>query len=62
MSNQQLSKESTAIAVLAGIFTGFCTDLHKDDIIRTVILAALGAVVSFTVSSLLHEIKHRLKR
>jgi len=61
MNNQSAGTSSWFAAILAGALTGFYNALNKHDIVRTIILAVIGALVSFAVSSLLNEIKKRFK-
>ena len=44
---------STKINTAGGIFLSVVPNLHSDDILRTVVLAAIGATVSFIISMLL---------
>ena len=61
MNNQSAGTSSWFAAILAGALTGFYNALNKYDIIRTIILAIIGALVSFAASTLLNEIKKRFK-
>ena len=61
MNDQTPNTSSLFAAILAGALTGFYNAINKYDIIRTIILAIIGALVSFAVSSLLNEIKKRFK-
>jgi uncharacterized membrane protein YbjE (DUF340 family) len=44
---------STAIGTAGGTFLSVLPNLHSEDILKTVILATLGAIVSFIISLLL---------
>ena len=61
MNNQTTGTSSWFAAILAGALTGFYNALNKYDIVRTITLAVIGALVSFAVSSLLKELKKRFK-
>ena len=41
---------STVIGTAGGTFLSFLPNLHSEDVLKTVILAALGAIVSFSIS------------
>jgi hypothetical protein len=47
---QLLNSSPTVHGAVGGTFTGFLVNLNSGDLLRTSVLAALGAVVSFTVS------------
>jgi len=51
----------TLIGTVGGTFLSIVPNIESEDIARTVILAAVGAVVSFTISLLLKSLnkKHR---
>jgi hypothetical protein len=44
---------STVIGTAGGTFLSVLPNLHSEDILKTVILATLGAIVSFIISLLL---------
>ena len=44
---------STKINTAGGIFLSIVPNLHSEDILKTVVLAAIGAIVSFIISMLL---------
>jgi hypothetical protein len=44
---------STVIGTAGGTFLSVVPNLHSEDVLKTIILAALGAVVSFLISLLL---------
>jgi mannitol-specific phosphotransferase system IIBC component len=50
-----------AIGTAGGTFLSVLSNIHSADIIKTVLLAALGAIVSFTISLLLKRVikKHK---
>jgi hypothetical protein len=52
---------STKINTAGGIFLSVLPNLHSDDILRTVVLAAVGAIVSFIVSVLLRMMLKKRK-
>ena len=51
----------TLIGTVGGTFLSIIPNIQSADILRTVVLAAIGAVVSFTISLLLKSIikKHK---
>ena len=44
---------STAIGTAGGTFLSVLPNLHSEDVLKTIILATLGAIVSFLISLLL---------
>jgi hypothetical protein len=44
---------STAIGTAGGTFLSVLPNLHSEDVLKTIILATLGAIVSFTISLVL---------
>ena len=52
---------STITATLAGVLLGLYNALDLDEFLNTVLLAAIGAVVSFAVSSLLNALTKKRK-
>lgn len=55
------SNNPTLIGTAGGTFLSIVPNLESEDIVKTIILAAVGAVVSFTISLLLKSLnkKHR---
>jgi mannitol-specific phosphotransferase system IIBC component len=53
---------STKINTAGGIFLSVLPNVHSDDVLRTVVLAAVGAIVSFIVSVLLRILLKSRKR
>lgn len=55
------SSNTTLAGTAGGTFLSIVPNIHSDDVLKTVLLAALGAVVSFIISLLLKVIirKHR---
>jgi uncharacterized membrane protein YccC len=51
----------TLIGTAGGTFLSMLPNLHSEDVMRTVLLAAIGAIVSFVLSMMLKFIvkKHR---
>jgi hypothetical protein len=41
---------STVIGTAGGTFLSVLPNLHSEDVLKTILLAALGAVVSFSIS------------
>jgi hypothetical protein len=44
---------STVIGTAGGTFLSILPNLHSEDILKTIILATIGAIVSFSISLLL---------
>jgi hypothetical protein len=44
---------STVIGTAGGTFLSVLPNLHSEDVLKTIILASLGAVVSFSISLIL---------
>jgi len=44
---------STAIGTAGGTFLSILPNLHSEDVLKTIVLATLGAIVSFTISLVL---------
>lgn len=55
------SNNDTAMGTIGGTFLSILPNIASDDVAKTVILAAIGAVVSFTISLLLKIISNRHK-
>lgn len=55
------SSNPTLIGTAGGTFLSVLPNLHSEDVLKTVLLAAIGAVVSFLLSLILKFIvkKHR---
>lgn len=56
-----MNSNPTLIGTAGGTFLSVLPNLHSEDILKTVLLAAIGAIVSFVLSLLLKVIvkKHR---
>jgi hypothetical protein len=52
----------TLMGTAVGTFLSIVPNLSSDDIAKTVILATVGAVVSFTISLLLKSINKKRKK
>jgi hypothetical protein len=55
------SSNSNIVGTASGTFLSILPNLHSEDILKTVILAALGAVISFIITLLLKYLikKHK---
>ncbi len=51
--------QTTLFGTLGGTLFCFLVNIHRDDVIKTIVLAALGAVVSFVVSLVLKAVLRR---
>jgi mannitol-specific phosphotransferase system IIBC component len=52
----------TLMGTAGGTFLSIIPNIHSEDIARTVILATVGAVVSFTISLLLKSLQKKHKK
>ncbi|WP_322548923.1 hypothetical protein [Flavobacterium psychraquaticum] len=52
----------TLMGTAGGTFLSIAPNIHSEDIARTVILATVGAVVSFTISLLLKSLQKKHKK
>jgi hypothetical protein len=51
---QLLNSGPAVYGTVGGTFTGFLVNLNSGDLLRTSVLAAVGAVVSFSLSLVFH--------
>jgi len=53
--------DHTLMGTAGGTFLSVLPNLHSEDVLKTIILAALGAIVSFVISMLLKYLikKHK---
>ena len=56
------SSNSALVGTAGGTFLSILPNLHSEDVIKTVILATLGAIVSFTISVLLKFLIRKHKK
>ncbi len=61
MSTHSHIENGTILGTVSGTVLTIAVNVGSSDIIKTVILAALGAIVSFTVSVLLKWILKKMK-
>ncbi len=60
---KQILNDSPAThGLLGGSFTGLLVNLNSSDMLRTSALAALGTIVSFSLSLLLHMLVHKRRK
>jgi hypothetical protein len=52
----------TLMGTAVGTFLSIVPNLSSDDIVKTVVLATVGAVVSFTISLLLKSLNKKYKK
>jgi len=50
------SSNSPLIGTASGTFLSVLPNIHSEDILKTVVLAILGAIVSFTITILLKKL------
>ena len=55
------TNNSTLMGTAGGTFLSIVPNIHSADILKTVVLASVGAVVSFTVSLVLKRILKKNK-
>ncbi|UPQ78276.1 hypothetical protein M0M57_11670 [Flavobacterium azooxidireducens] len=53
---------STLVGTVGGTFLSMVPNLNSEDLIRTVILATVGAIVSFSISVLLKYLCRKHKK
>jgi mannitol-specific phosphotransferase system IIBC component len=53
---------STVISTAGGTFLSVLPNLHSEDVLKTIILATLGAIVSFIISLLLKILIRKHKK
>jgi len=55
------NSNNTLMGTAGGTFLSVLPNLHSEDVLKTIILAALGAIVSFVISMLLKYLikKHK---
>jgi mannitol-specific phosphotransferase system IIBC component len=52
----------TVAGTAGGTLLTIFANIHSEDIVKTAVLASIGAVVSFTVSLMMKWISHRIVR
>jgi mannitol-specific phosphotransferase system IIBC component len=57
-----IANNPTLIGTAGGTFLSIVPNIHSEDIARTVILATVGAIVSFTISLLLKSLQKKKHR
>lgn len=62
MSNHTHIESGTILGTVSGTVLTVLMNIGSSDVIKTVILAALGAVVSFSVSVLLKWLVKKIRR
>ncbi|PKB18063.1 hypothetical protein [Flavobacterium sp. 5] len=50
------SNNSPLVGTASGTFLSVLPNLHSEDVLKTIVLAALGAIVSFSISILLKKL------
>lgn len=55
------SSDATAVGTIGGTFLSILPNLHSEDVLKTIILATIGAIVSFILSLVLKNLikKHK---
>jgi len=56
------SNNPTLIGTAGGTFLSIVPNLESEDIVKTIILATVGAIVSFTISLLLKSLNKKHKK
>ncbi|WP_338378054.1 hypothetical protein [uncultured Flavobacterium sp.] len=57
-----IANNPTLMGTAGGTFLSIIPNIHSEDIARTVILATVGAIVSFTISLLLKSLQKKHKK
>lgn len=52
----------TLMGTAGGTFLSIVPNINSEDIARTIVLAALGAIISFTISLLLKHLQKKYKK
>jgi mannitol-specific phosphotransferase system IIBC component len=52
----------TLMGTAGGTFLSVLPNIHSEDIAKTIILASVGAIVSFTISLLLKSLQKKRKK
>jgi mannitol-specific phosphotransferase system IIBC component len=52
----------TLMGTAGGTFLSILPNIHSEDIVKTAILATVGAIVSFTISLLLKSLQKKHKK
>jgi hypothetical protein len=58
----QAQSNATLVGTAGGTFLSIVPNLNSDDVIKTVILATVGVVVSFSISLLLKYVSKKHKK
>jgi hypothetical protein len=56
------NSSSTIVGTAGGTFLSVLPNLHSEDVLKTIILATLGAIVSFTISLILKILIRKHKK
>ena len=54
--------DSTYVGTAGGTFLSIVPNIHSEDIATTIVLASVGAIVSFTISLLLKSLNKKHKK
>ena len=57
-----ISNNTTVVGTAGGTFLSIVPNLHSEDVLRTVVLGAVGATVSFFISLLLRYFCRKRRR
>lgn len=57
-----ITNNPTLVGTAGGTFLSIVPNIQSEDITRTVILASVGAIVSFTISLLLKSLNKKRKK
>ena len=60
--SQSPSNNGTIVCTIGGTLLSMLSSIHADDLIKTCVLAAIGATVSFSISFALKSIAIFIKR
>ena len=58
----EANNSSTLMGTAGGTFLSIVPNIYSDDIAKTIILATVGAIVSFTISLLLKSLQKKHKK
>lgn len=62
MTKMEANNSSTLMGTAGGTFLSIVPNINSEDIAKTIVLASVGAIVSFTISLLLKSLQKKKHR
>ena len=62
MTKMEANNSSTLMGTAGGTFLSIVPNINSEDIAKTIILASVGAIVSFTISLLFKRMQKKHKK